>query len=353
MKSTVAVIKIAGNPSGALREGIRLVGGIEGLNSPERDVTIKVGIFDPRSRHHTSAETVQAIIDVFDKAPCIRLAESDNYCGGAMARLNTCYGTLFNERVTPHNLSDDPLGRTVNAGGEEMHLSEALFPPNILISTHILRTFARGSILKNLFGCTPMVQKARHHKTEVFNSLLADIAEAAGGIDLAVMDGSKLYHSATEKCIDMDVLIVGRDAAAVETVGAALAGLKPEKMAFLQEFARRGMGKGALEEIEIVGITMAEFETLRKAHRALKKLVDAAPRMPGISDTIDLLTEEGWMDTPRSTAEVLEALHERGVKNAKAAVVETTLKRRNGKTLERRKAEDGDGKGWVYQRKAG
>jgi hypothetical protein len=56
-------------------------------------------------------------------------------------------------------------------------------------------------------------------------------------------------------------VLIGKDAVAVETVGAVLAGLKPEKMPILQEFVKRNLGEGNMENIEIVG---ASFEDLRK-----------------------------------------------------------------------------------------
>jgi hypothetical protein len=229
-----------------------------------------------------------------------------------------------------------------------MALGSALFKPNVFVSSHVLRTFAKGSILKNLFGCTPMVKKARFHKNEIYAPLLADIFEAAGGIDLAVLDGTCLYGDATEKRVPAGLLIVGKDAVAVEAVGAAIAGLKPGKVPVIQEFARRGLGEGDLGKIEILGLSKEDFAGLKRLSRDLKAFIQAQPRKPGISSTIDRLVEEGWLDALRCLPEVVEELKQRGV-SAREAVVDTTLKRRVGKTLERLK----DGEAWVYRKKAG
>jgi uncharacterized protein (DUF362 family) len=349
MSVKVAVVPIDNDYSAALQKALGLLGGLGGLNSPEREVTIKVGIFDARSLHHSRTEVVQAMIDAFDCAPRIRLAESDSYCGKALDRIDHCYHDLLSERVVGHSLSEDPDMRRQTIAGEEMDLSSALFKPNVFISTHILRTFNRGAILKNLFGCTPMVQKAKFHKNEIFAILLADIAQAAGGIDLAVMDATFLYHNATEKRIPVNLLIAGFDAVAVEAVGMILAGLKIENSLTVQEFMRRGLGEGDLSKIEIVGVPVEELAKLKQARRELKKIVDSAPRRPGISDTIDCLAQEGWLDSFRTAAEVTDALVARGVSNAKKPLVETTLKRRVGKTLELVKNENG--RGSLYRRK--
>lgn len=104
------------------------------------------------------------------------LAESDNCCGKALDRLERFSG-LCGERVSLCSFSDDPQARAMAIAGGEMALSHVLFKPHMLVSTHVLRTFEKGSVLKNLFGCTPMVQKAKFHKTEIFASQLCDIYE--------------------------------------------------------------------------------------------------------------------------------------------------------------------------------
>ncbi len=346
MTAKVAIVPIHDNHTAALHQAIDLLGGIASLNTPARDVTIKIGLFDPRQQHHSSIDVVHAIIDAFDQSPRVYLAESDNYCGKALDRLERFSG-LCGERVSLCSLSDDPQARTIAIAGGEMPLSHVLFKPHVLVSTHVLRTFEKGSVLKNLFGCTPMVQKAKFHKNEIFANQLCDIYEAAGGIDLAVMDGTFLRHAASDKKLPLDLLIVGRDAVAVETVGAVLAGLKPHKMPVIQEFVRRGLGEGNIDNIEIVGVSPQEYARLKTAHKELKALVESAPRQPGLSNTIDALIGEGWLDTFRTAVEVAAELQARGVGNATKVMVDTTLKRRVGKTLERAK----DGAGWVYRRR--
>jgi hypothetical protein len=161
------------------------------------------------------------------------------------------------------------------------------------------------------------------------------------------MDGTYLHHAASDKQLLMNLLIVGRDAVAVETIGAVLAGLKPEKMPLIQEFVKRGLGEGDFNKIEIVGVSAEAFTRLKQKHKELKKLVDSAPRQPGVSNTIDQLISEGWIDPFRTAQEVVDKLQGCGVSNATKVLVETTLKRRVDKTLERAK-ENGT---WVYRRK--
>jgi uncharacterized protein (DUF362 family) len=267
MGSKVAVVEFEGSVQKSFERALELIGRIDDLNTSKRSVVIKVGVFDPEDENHTTVSVVDAIIRGFSKAPQIFLAESDNYRGKGSERLQI-WKELFSERVVPFNLSDDTETKKVELADEEMRLSHILFKPNVFVSSHVLRGFERGSVLKNLFGLVPDPKKAKFHKK--LDKLLPDIYEAVGGIDLAVIDGTFLYRgpgarppAASERAkyrVKMNTLLVGRDAIAVETVGAVLAGLKPEKMPVLHEAVKRGLGEGNLENIKILGSSFEDVE---------------------------------------------------------------------------------------------
>lgn len=140
-----------------------------------------------------------------------------------------------------------------------MELSHILFKPNVFISTHALRKFDKGTILKNLLGLVPEKKKARLHKKLV--AVLLDLYEAIGGIDLAVIDATRTFTGpAARKAIDTKTLVVGRDTVAVETVGAVLTGLEPERMPIIQEAVKRGLGEGNIERIQVVGNSIESFQ---------------------------------------------------------------------------------------------
>lgn len=278
MRPKVAIVKFENDAFKPLEKALELIGKISDLNTTKRSVVIKVGVFDHTAENHSSVGVVDAIVKSFNNAPKIYLAESDNYRGKGSERLQV-WKELFTDRVVPFNLSDDTENKKVKVADEEMRLSHILFKPNVFVSTHILRTFERGTILKNLFGLVPDVKKARLHKK--LDTLLPDIYEAIGGIDLAVIDGTYLYKGAganphatkdaSRYRVKMNTLIVGRDAIAVETVGAVLAGLKLDKMPILKEAARRHLGEDNIENIEIVGNSLKKVnEEFLAAARSLK-----------------------------------------------------------------------------------
>ena len=282
MVPKVAIVEFEEDAQATLERALTLVGRIDDLNSKKRPVTIKVGVYDPTAENHTTVNVLRAIISCFNKAPSIFVAESDNYKGEAMARLQI-WKELFTGRVVPFSLSADADTREVDVAGEKMKLSHIIFKPNVFVSTHVLRGFERGAIMKNLFGLVPEPRKAKFHK--VLDTLLPDIYEAIGGIDLAVIDGTYLYSGAgamphvgaesTKYRVKMNTLVVGRDAIAVEAVGADLAGLKPERMPVLQEAMKRGLGQANLEKIEIVG---SKYEDVKEKFSLAVKTLKAKKR---------------------------------------------------------------------------
>jgi uncharacterized protein (DUF362 family) len=243
------------------------MGGIADLNTTERSVVIKVGVYDHKKKNHPTTDVVSAITKAFNKSPRILVVESDNYKGTGSERLKP-WNDIFNERVGPFNLSEDKNTKGVDIADERIPLSHVLFKPNVLISAHIPRNYYRGSILKNLLGLIPDPKKVRFHAK--MGRTLIDLYEAVGGIDLAIMDGTYAYPSATsDKGVKADFMLVGRDAIAVETVGATLVGVNPKKIDSIQEGVRRGLGEGDIDRIDLVGDPTADIRkmlcTLTKA----------------------------------------------------------------------------------------
>lgn len=260
MPAKVALVELGANPAAALAQAVRLIGGIADLNTPDRSVVVKVGIFDPASGQRATNPVVRAIADSFPRAPRVYVAESDNYKGPALKRLQV-YADLFSPRVVPLSLSEDAAPRSFRIAGETVTLSSQLFKPTVLVSTHVFRRFDWGMVLKNLLGLVAVKQKVRFHKKMV--PALLDLFQAVGGIDLAVIDGTFLFASPTVKAgMRTDFLLVGRDAIAVETVGSALAGLDPAQLPLIQEAVQRGLGEGNLSRIQVVGRSLAQQQAM-------------------------------------------------------------------------------------------
>jgi uncharacterized protein (DUF362 family) len=342
--SKVAIMRFAGKAV-SIDRALQMIGGIDDLNTVKRRVTIKVGVFTTERLHHSSIDVVRAIINAFNRSPEILVTESDNYQGSGSERLQI-WNELFSDNVVSFNLSEDTETRKFRIGGKDVQLSHVLFKPNVFVSTHVLRTFDRGSILKNLFGLIPERKKARFHK--ILPTVLADLYEAIGGIDLAVMDGTNLWHSWTGPTTPVNTILVGRDAVAVETVGAKLAGLDPEKMPVIQEFAKRGLGETKIENIEILGFDFGELQkecqAAIKAFRETKKTQGVQTWGGKANRAFALLVEEGYFKPPkkRTLEDIIKALEIKGLSTkGKENKIPSFLARRvkNG-TLTRESGED-------------
>ena len=274
MKPTVAIVDLD-----SFSDAIVLIGRIDELNTPDNILTIKVGIYNVETKICTTVKTLSSIIYNFDKIPKIRVVESDSGAGPGLERLQI-WKDRFTTRVTPFNLSLDETTNDVDVAGEIVPLSHVLFKPNIFISTHVPRRYENtgdedlmnmGSIIKNLLGLVPDKKKYRFHD-RLPNALL-DMYEAIGGIDLAVLDGTKVYlGKENERTIATpEILIVGKDAFAVEAVGAHLVGFEPTEMPVLQEAARRGLGEIDIKNINIIGDISKPKKMVAEAFNSLCK----------------------------------------------------------------------------------
>ncbi len=324
MAGKVAVARMGRNAD-SFRKALKQIGSIEDLDSPDKSLVIKVGVFNHKAQNHTSVGVLKAIIDSFKKAPKIYMVESDNYIGKGSERLQI-WKELFNERVVPFNLSEDNDLKKVKVADEEIGLSHLLFKPNVFVSTHILRKYERGSILKNMLGLVPDARKARFHRK--LEPALLDMYEAIGGIDLAVLDGTYLRYGTSsdphigpdgDKSKTMtDIVLVGRDSVAVETVGLALAGLEPEKAPIIQEAVKRGLGIGDLKKIRIVGESFGrlEEEVAQGLRAARKSRPKGAQTWGGRANrAFSELVNEGYFRLPhkRTICDVLKALGAKGL----------------------------------------
>lgn len=70
-------------------------------------------------------------------------------------------------------------------------------------------------------------------------------------------------------------------------------------------------------------------------------------RTKGVAAEVDKLIKEGWVDDYKSNAAVLKELERRAITGVYSQAVDSALRKRVGKTLERKKDEHGN---WVYRR---
>jgi len=329
----VALVDLRKNRESPVREAIDLIGGIDDLNNELREAVIKVGVFSVNGPHHSTIDVVRDIVNAFDASPKVYLAESDNYRGKGIERLDI-WQDLFNDRVVPFDLSqdtdtfslriDNPIRDVV------LDLSKIILKPRVFVSTHVLRSYNKGSILKNLFGLPPTQKKAQYHKNEIFYNLLTQLHEAIGGIDLSILDGSRFCHH--NDSLPTDIIAVGRDPVAVETVGAFLAGLNLSKHETIKAFAEKGYGTSEMDKIDIVGESLDDMkERCDKVFIQLKKKFSERPRAWSPTAALTNLIKSGFFALPnkRSLVEVEEAMSKADARaKERSKIIYTNLQRR-------------------------
>ena len=253
---TVAVVDAQSFP-----QAIKTIGGLGKLNAPDRRVMVKVGIYNPETGICSTVQTVKSIIAAFDKAPEILITESDSGAGPGLKRLEV-WNDCYSNKAIPFNLSTDEKTKLVKVAGEHVPFSQTLLDHQTFISTHVPRRYEKagledlmnqGFVIKNLLGLILDTKKHRFH--DHLAIALLDMYEAAGGIDLAVLDATQAFLGWKKKRITVspNVLIVGKDAFAVEAVGMHMMGFNPAKMQVLREAERRKLGEINLDKINIVG----------------------------------------------------------------------------------------------------
>jgi uncharacterized protein (DUF362 family) len=91
-------------------------------------------------------------------------------------------------------------------------------------------------------------------------------------VDLAVLDGTRIALGVMPDSltVDANILVVGRDAIAVEAVGFAALGYDPENIPVIEEAMNRGLGEGNISKIQILG---TPIEQLKERFRPLLSTV--------------------------------------------------------------------------------
>lgn len=272
MKPTVAVVD-----NQAFDQAIETIGGLAELNAPDRRVVVKVGIYNPETGICSTVQTVKSIISAFNKATEILITESDSGAGPGLKRLEV-WNDCYSDKTTPFNLSTDESTQLVEVAGEQVPFSQTLLDHQTFISTHVPRRYEKagledlmnmGFVIKNLLGLILDTKKHRFH--DHLSTALLDMYEAAGGIDLAVLDATHAFLGWKKKRITVspNLLIVGKDAFAVEAVSMHMMGFDPTEMQVLQEAKRRKLGEINLDKINIVGDIEAPKQMIIQAFSQL------------------------------------------------------------------------------------
>ncbi|MEE8354062.1 MAG: DUF362 domain-containing protein, partial [Dehalococcoidales bacterium] len=117
--------------------------------------------------------------------------------------------------------------------------------------------------VKNMYGTLPVGLRRRYHgefrRSEDFGRMLTDVF-AANVPQLTIMDAISAMQGegpAGGTMKDIGVVLASHDGVAVDAVAGRIIGLDPAEVDTTRHCHRRGLGIGRLEDIEVIGESLA------------------------------------------------------------------------------------------------
>ncbi len=284
LRSKVSIVRCAAYEpeavEAALRRNLELIGGIESIVRPGNRVLLKVNLLSPRPPEQ--AVTTHPIV----VGAMLRLVRA---AGGRPVVGDSSGGLLAGQAQTEKALSVTGIRAAAAANGAELanfdagriavvensasspvpvlHLAQSVLDADVVINMPKLKTHGATlftGALKNMFGTVPGGRKAAYHRMaptlNEFANLLVDIY-AAVKPGLTVMDGvwsmegNGPAHGRPRRA---GLLLASTDGVALDTVAAAVIGLRPDDVATTRVAAARGIGEGDFAAIDIVGERLSE-----------------------------------------------------------------------------------------------
>jgi len=272
-KATVSIVRVHDYDCTqiyeAVKEGVELIGGLQGVIKPGSKVFVKINHLPPPSppekgivTHPVFAEAVLRLLktfsdnitvgdDIMSHAPDgFRISGFQQMCERVGVRLvNLREGGFVEVECNGHFL-------------DKIYLSKIALDADVIINlpklkTHSLTVLTGG--VKNMYGMIPSGLRTRFHgeyvKKEDFGQVLTDIFSAIRP-QLTIMDGIVAMEGegpASGGLRTLGVILASQDAVALDAVMAKMVGLNPMDIYTTRYCDERGFGVGNLDNVKVVG----------------------------------------------------------------------------------------------------
>jgi len=253
----------------AVKRGLELVGGLEGIIEPGSNIFVKINHLSPPSppekgivTHPVFVEAVLRLLKVlsnnitvgddvaYHAADGFRISGFQQMCDRMEVRLvNLLEGGFVEVECNGHFL-------------DRVYLSRIALDADVIVNlpklkTHSLTVLTGG--VKNMYGTIPSGIRTRFHgeyvKCEDFSQVLTDIFSAIKP-QLTIMDGIVAMEGegpAAGGLKRLGVVLASQDAVALDAIVARMVGLNPMDIYTTRYCDERGVGVGRLDNIEVVG----------------------------------------------------------------------------------------------------
>ena len=253
----------------AVRRGIELIGGLEGIVKPGDRVFVKINHLPPASPPERGIVThpifVEGVLELLKEAGA-DITVGDDIESGPGDRFSISGFRQMCQRagVRLVNLREGGFAATEGNGRllDPVYVSRIAVEADVIINlpklkTHSLTIFTGG--IKNMYGTIPANLRRRYHSTFVqpddFNLMLTDVF-ATVRPQLTIMDGIVAMEGegpANGNLRQTNTILASRDAVALDTVATSIIGLNPQDIDTIRYCDERGLGVGRLEAIEVTG----------------------------------------------------------------------------------------------------
>jgi uncharacterized protein (DUF362 family) len=329
-KQKVAIVRVREqDTSAALAVALKLIGGVSGLIRSDSRVVVKPNFtFGPTELGITNPVVIEAVLHIVSamspRSIVVAEGSGGSYTPVAFRAYNIYdMAARYGARAVDLN-QDTCVRREVpgETGRDYVMLPRTVAECDVLISVPTYKLWFESPLslsLKNMFG----LYSGRHygynkasrdehgkypdyylpgeigtemgiHSPTIEQSIAA--VNLARPSDLTVIDALE-GNDGRGNFIRLDLLIVGRNAIATDSVAMAMGGFEPEKDRQMQFCARMGLGTNRLADIRVMG------ETIEDVRFPLARLRDGIIEMP-----LEYCLDRVSVDELRFIAESLQKL---------------------------------------------
>ena len=273
MTNRVALTKVDnGNVESAVREAVRLAGGLDELIKPESRVLIKPNQCKPSPRHSgcmTDGDVVEAVTKlVLERNPRSAIIGDGAIAGYDFGGFST-QEAFDSSGVTDvakrlgvelRNLNTDAAEEVAIPNAlimDRVRIAKTALESDVIISIPVLKSHIRSHVtlsLKNMKGVMPGAEKRKTHRLGL-DMAIVDLCSVVRPsyvvIDATVgMQGTWQYPEDTR---ELGLIVAGSDALFADIVGTELMGIDISQVMHLQYMGRKEGKRVALDAVDLVG----------------------------------------------------------------------------------------------------
>ncbi len=280
----------------ALRESLELIGGLEKIVKPGDRVLLKVNMLmatPPKDAVTTHPAVLRAAVKLVQERGGLPLVGDSP--GNAYANIEKALEVTGFKQICRETGAE--IMKFGAKGVESLACPDSDLLPNLHISREVLGvdtiislpklkthnyTLFTGAV-KNMFGAVTGFHKGQFHLAAPhpvdFARLIVDIFSLVKP-KLAIMDGiigMEGHGPSGGEPKKIGVIMASEDCVSLDSVSANIIGYEPHQIDIIRIASERGLGKGNLEDIEIIGAPLEEvkvkdFELASLAHNILKSV---------------------------------------------------------------------------------